>query len=228
MHRNCSRLWLASALCLALVAYVGFYISEHNSKAGFPAAFELERKEADSISGIWQQGPEALQPELINSFQAAAYDVLDQIGIPRNLSDSDLGEACEPLMWPCVATTGKCVLERIAQVIDGHLAPAPSACVCFLTGMAPADVAVPGREMALSCPFVCMQALLSAFNNHLRQRNGPGGQTLDCLKASAVRPPLPHAGLDSGATRPSRPATAVPGPARPRRRPPLTPAGRRR
>jgi hypothetical protein len=195
LHRSCGRVGVVSTLLLLLVVFIAYFVSDldegpaHLHGEGSPVSI-LEASVQTTANSKWQEGPDALQPELIRTFQTSAYDVLDQIGIPRNLSDSDLGEACDPLLWPCVAVTGKCVLEQITQVIDGHLAPAPSACICFLSSMAPTDM-VPGRDMALSCPFVCMQALLNAFNTYLRERNGPGGQTLECLKASGLSASVP-------------------------------------
>jgi hypothetical protein len=134
----------------------------------------------------WQLGPQALPEDVLAPYEAAAYSVLDTLGIPRNLSDSDLGEACGPLTWSCIATAGKCALDRITPVIDGHLSPAPSACLCFPSGMTPADIKVDGEGMALGCSFVCMESLLNAVNEYLRARNGRKGQQLDCEKASSL------------------------------------------
>ena len=150
----------------------------------------LEGTPADDENGKWQLGPQDLPDDILAPYEASAYSVLDTLGIPRNLSDSDLGEACGPLTWSCIATVGKCVLDRISPVIDGHLSPAPSACLCFPSGMTPVDITVAGEDMALSCSFVCMESLMSAINEYLRARNGRKGQKLDCIKANADPRPI--------------------------------------
>ncbi len=141
----------------------------------------------------WQLGPQAIPDDVLAPYEASAYSILDTLGIPRNLSDSDLGEACGPLTWSCIATAGKCVLDRITPVIDGHLSPAPSACLCFPSGMTPTEVTVAGEDMALGCSFVCMEALHSAVNEYLRARNGRKGQQLDCIKVNARASTRTHA-----------------------------------
>ena len=189
LNQKFLRAALAILFSLLLAVYSAWYMSSPNGFQG-SSGIDMEGPQqlAETlVEGVpstetWQLGPQALPDDLLDPFQKSAYAILDQLGIPRNLSDSDLSEACEPVVWPCIAVPGACVSNGITTVIDGHLSPAPSACLCFLSGMAPTDIA-PGSSTQLSCPFICMQALLSAFNAYLRARNGPGGQTLDCLKA---------------------------------------------
>ena len=113
------------------------------------------------------------------TFKQAAEDALGTISIP-DVSKTDLGDSCGIALYPCAQKIIPCASSRLIKNEKGEITPLTSACNCFTRGFTD-SIDIPGKEdVDFTCPFTCVESLLSYTAQHVASANGVGGSTFSC------------------------------------------------
>jgi hypothetical protein len=114
-----------------------------------------------------------------DTFKQAAEAALGTISIP-DVSKTDLADSCGLSLYPCAQKIIPCASSRLIKNEKGQITPLTSVCNCFTRGFTD-SIDIPGKEdVDFTCPFTCVEALLSFTAQHVAQANGVGGSTLSC------------------------------------------------
>ena len=113
------------------------------------------------------------------TFKAAAEAALGTISIP-DVSKTDLADSCGVSLYPCAQKIIPCASSRLIKNEKGEITALSSVCNCFTRGFTD-SIDIPGKEdVDFTCPFTCVESLLSFTAQHVAQANGGSSAALSC------------------------------------------------
>jgi hypothetical protein len=116
------------------------------------------------------------------SFENTATTALSTIHV-ADVSKTDMPEACDISLNPCVAKILNCLSSRLVNTTDGKITPITTSCDCFVRGFKE-PIEIPEKpDLQFTCPFVCVQSILRYASQYVTNANGPSGAALDCNSA---------------------------------------------
>ncbi len=119
------------------------------------------------------------------TFKAAAEAALGTISIP-DVSKTDLGDSCGMSLYPCAQKIIPCASSRLIKNEKGEITPLSSVCNCFTRGFTE-SIDIPGKEdVDFTCPFTCVESLLSFTAQHVAKANGDSSSNALSCDLSAL------------------------------------------